>query len=305
LYEASGNLSDALVAYRLAFDAFREAQTLYGTPVPDTLPRDLLRTTDALGLTDEHHQYRGLFPHVSWVPLGQTRDLAELIFVAYEGRAPIKYDVLLDVPFSRDALAVVLATRGFGRPPFGGGHPADSVLYGLTGHIIRLAVPRFAPRRSRVSRAEAVVIGNDTVQRAPLALIEDITAIAMKDLDERIVRTTVKAVARAAWKYAMAEGVELGVRGAFGKDREGAYLAGAIAGALARMFAIASEQADKRSWVTLPDRIELGRLLVPPGTYDVEFHYSGRGGEALPTQVVRGITIHAGEKRFITTRVMQ
>ena len=305
LYEASGNLNDALVAYRLAFDAFKEAQGLYGTPVPDSLRRDLLRTTEALGLTDEHHEYLKLFPHVSWAPLSQTKDLAELIFVAYEGRAPLKYDVFIDVPFSPQALAVVLATRGPVRPRFGDQYPAESVLYGLTGHIMRLAVPRFAPRRSAVREAQAIVVGNDIQQRVRLALVEDITSIAMKDLDERIVRTTVKAVARAAWKYALAEGVELGVRGGFGKNREGAYLAGAIAGVLARTLAIASEEADKRSWATLPDRIELGRVMVPPGTYDVEFRYSGRVGEALPTQVVRGITIGAGEKRFITTRVMQ
>jgi uncharacterized protein len=305
LYEASGNLNDALVAYRLALDAFREAQALYGTPLPDSLRQDLLRMTDALGLTDEHHEYRTRFPQVNWRPLGQTKDLAELILVAYEGRAPIKYDVFINVPFSPEALAVVLATRGLVRPQFGDRYPAESVLYGLTGHIMSLAVPRFAPRRSTVAKAEAVVIGNGTRRRAPLALMEDITSIAMKDLDERIVRTTVKAVARAAWKYALAEGVELGVRGAVGRNRDGAYLAGAIAGALARTLAIASEEADKRSWATLPDRIELGRMLVPPGTYDVEFHYSGRVGEVLPTQVVRGITVGAGEKRFITTRVIQ
>jgi hypothetical protein len=305
LYEATGDPSNALVSYRLAFVAFKQAQTLYGTPLPDLLGRDLLRLTEVLGLTDEHEEYRTRFPAVTWQSAAQTKDLAELIFVTYVGRAPLKYDVFIDVPFSLDALGVVLATRGLMRPRYGDPRGVESVLYGLTGHIMRLAVPRFAPRRSTVGHAEAVVVGHETERRVQLALVEDITSIAIKDLDERIVRTTVKAVARAAWKYALAEGVELGVRGAFGRNRDGAYLAGAIAGALARTLAIASEEADKRSWATLPDRIQLGRVLVSPGTYDVQFHYSGRHGEVVARQTVSQVTVAAGKKQFITTRIVQ
>jgi hypothetical protein len=305
LYESFGALNDALVAYRLAFDAFRQARVRYGTPMPDLLGHDLLRLSDVLGFADEHEEYRKLFPGVNWQRLGRTKELGELIVVAYEGRAPVKYDVFIDVPFSRDALGVLLTTKGLMRSRSRDHRAAESVLYGLTGHIIRLAVPKFVPRRSTIVRAEAVAITDDIEERVPLALMEDITAIAVKDLVDRIVRTATKAVARAAWKYALAEGVDVGLRSAFGKDKEAGQLAGTIVGALARMLAIASEEADKRSWTTLPDRIELGRIMLPPGTYNVEFRYAGRRGEPLPTQIVRGITVGAGQKRFITTRVVQ
>jgi len=305
LYEAAGNLNDALVAYRLAYDAFQQARKLYGTPLPDILRSDLLRLTEAMGLTDEHEEYRKEFPDITWRPVAETKDLAELIFVAYEGRAPVKQDIFIDVPFSREALGVVLATKGVVRPHYNEHRAAQSVLYGLTGHVVRIAVPKFVPRRSRVMpQAEGIVINGVIQQDAHLVLMEDLTAIAIKDLDERIVRTSAKAVARAAWKYALAEGMRVGVRGAVGKDH-GGDLAGAIAGALAHIAAIGTEEADKRSWVTLPDRIQVGRVLVPPGTYDIELRYATRAGEMMANQTGSKITVKAGEKRFISTRMMQ
>jgi hypothetical protein len=305
LYEAVGDTNNALVAYRLAYDAFLQARGLYGTAIPDLLRADLLRLSEAMGLTSEYDEYRKQFPGVTWKPVSESTHLAELIVVTAEGRAPLKQDLFIDVPFSREALVMVLATHGVLQPADNGHRAAQSVLYGLTGRVVRIAVPKFVPRRSRVARSEAVIQNSDMRLAAPLTLMEDITAIAAKDLDERIVRTTIKSVARAAWKFALAEGVGVGVRRAFGRDRNTGDLVGFIAGAVAHMAAIGTEEADKRSWVMLPDRIQVGRILVPPGTYDIELQYRGRAGEPVATQAIRKVTVKAGEKRFVSTRQMQ
>ncbi|MBI3810518.1 MAG: hypothetical protein HY284_08710 [Nitrospirae bacterium] len=114
----------------------------------------------------------------------------------------------------------------------------------------------------------------------------------------------VKAVARAAWKYAMAEAVRVGVRGSF-KEKDAGMVAGAIAGAVAHFIAVETEKADTRSWATLPDRIHVGRLRVPPGTYDVELRHVGTFGGVVETQVMRGVTVAERGKRFVSTRVLQ
>src|SRR5437660_12561710 len=90
----------------------------------------------------------------------------------------------------------------------------------------------------------------DSLYTARSVLMEDITAIAVRDLEDRLFRTTVKAAARAAWKYALAEAVRVGVRESFSDKNTGA-VAGAVAGATARSLSIASEATDKRSWPTL------------------------------------------------------
>jgi hypothetical protein len=257
-----------------------------------------------LGLIQEHDEYRQVFQGIDWRPETAGQGLGELVFITYAGHAPVKRDVFVDVPIGVDALNVVLATKGLNRQDVGNHRAAESVLYGLTGRVVRLAVPQFVPRPSAIAYTEATAVSGDTHHSARSVLMEDITAIAMRDLEDRLLRTTAKAVARAAWKYALAEGVGVGVRQAVGKKEAGA-VAGAVAGAIARVFAIASEEADKRSWATLPDRIHVGRVRLPPGTYNVEFRHIGGYGTVIARQTVQGVTVGEGQKRFLSTRVLQ
>jgi len=304
LYEAAGDMSNAFVSYRLAFDAFQQYGKTYGLTAPDLLRQDLLRVSDALGLAQEHEEYRQAFHGTTWQAESASQGSGEIIFITYAGRAPVKRDIFVDIPFSADALGLILATKRYDRRYSGDHRAAESILYGLNGRIVRLAVPQFVPRRSGIAFTEAVIAGGGSRYASRSAVMEDITAIAAKDLEERLLRTMVKAVARAAWKYALVEAVRVGVREAVGQ-KDGGALAGAVAGAMARMVAVASEEADKRSWATLPDRVHVGRLKVPPGTYDVELRHVGTFGGIVETQVVRGITVTDRGKRFVSARVLQ
>ncbi len=304
LYEATGDLSNAFVSYRLALEAFENYRKNYSTAVPELVRQDLLRVSEALGLNQEHQEYQQAFPGLTWQSEAASKSDGELVFITHAGRAPIKRDLFVDVPFSPAALAVVLATKRYDRYDTYNHRAAESILYGLTGRVVRLAVPQFVPRRSMIAHTEAVILSGNARYTARAALMEDITAIAVKDLDDRLLRTTVKAVARAAWKFALAEAVRVGVRGSI-KDKEAGAVAGAIAGAVAHMIAVASEEADKRSWATLPDRIFVGRLKVPPGTYDVELRHIGAYGGVVATQVLKGVTITERGKHFVSTRVLQ
>ncbi len=305
LYEAAGDLSNAFVAYRLALEAFEDYRKNYGTTVPDLVRQDLLRVSEALGLNQEHQEYRQDFPGIVWQSEASSQGMGEVVFITYAGHAPIKHDVFVDIPFSPAAFAMVLATKRYDRYSYSSDYRvADSILYGLTGRVMRLAVPKFVPLRSTIAYTEAVIQREDARYTARSALMEDVTAIAVKDLDDRLLRTTVKAVARAAWKYAMAEAVRVGVRGSI-KDKEAGAVAGAIAGAVAHFIAIETEKADTRSWATLPDRVFVGRLRVPPGTYDVELRHIGAYGGVMAIQALKGVTITERGKHFVSMRVLQ
>jgi len=305
LYEAAGDLSNAFVAYRLAYDAFQQYRQAYGILTPDLLRQDLLRVSEALGLTQEHEEYKQGFPGITWQSEASSQGMGELVFITYAGHAPFKRDTFVDIPFSYNAMNVVLATNLYNQYASQEYRTAQSILYGLTGRIVRIAIPRFVRRPSGIAYTEAVIVAHDSQYASRSVLMEDITAIAVKDLEERLVRTAAKAVARAAWKYALAEGVRVGARSAASGQKDWGQLAGAVAGALAHIFAVASEEADKRSWVTLPDRIHIGRLRVPPGTYDVELRHIGLSGGVMATQVLRGIVVAERGTRFVSARVLQ
>jgi uncharacterized protein len=65
-------------------------------------------------------------------------------------------------------------------------------------------------------------------------------------------------------------------------------------GAVVSLLASVADTADIRIWSTLPDNIQLARLRLPPGTYDLTVH--ARGG----TRVMKDVTIRAGEMTFVS-----
>src|SRR5581483_401637 len=262
LYEAAGDLNNAFIAYRKAYEAYERMRPWSRTPVPFALRADLLRVTDALHLTTEFEEYRRLFPDAAWQSKHEQEHLAQVVVISYNGRAPRKEDQFIDLPVSLDALQLVLLTRGLGGGNRHENRAAESVLYGLSGRVVRVALPRLVPQKTQVSSEQITLSGTGGSFAARTELAHNVTALAEKALSDRLPAIAVKAVARAATKFAMAEGATRGAQHAAGKDA-GPWV-GLLVGLLTKGLAVYSEEADKRSWRTLPDEIHLSRLWVPP-----------------------------------------
>ena len=306
MYEAAGDLNNAMVAYRNAYAAYQTTRAWSHTSIPALLQADLLRLTDALQLREEHQEFLATFGSIPWNRWESVKDLAQVIVVSYNGRAPRKEDQFLDVPISLNALQLVLlnkaaiggrstrSTRGF-----------ESVLYGLNGRVVRIALPKLIPQKTNVTSSTISLNGAGQSFRTETHLVTDLTAASNKAYDDRIASTTVKAVARAAAKFALAEGASYGARMAMSKDNKGAgQLVGVIVGILGKIFAVASEEADTRSWRTLPDEIQIGRVWVPPGTYDVKVQPKPGRRTSVENGSSYSLSIKRGETKFILERVL-
>ena len=182
LFESQGELGDAFVAYRLAYDAFRAYRDVYGTPVPSLLGPDLLRLSVALHQDDAFEEYQRAFPDTPWQSVDEISTLGELVVASFHGRAPFKTNVFIDIPFSLDALAMVLATRDLQWSAEG--RIAQNILHGLTGRVFSVALPAFVPQPSDISHAEISLVGSDgTTDTVRTVLMEDVTAIATQGLE--------------------------------------------------------------------------------------------------------------------------
>lgn len=302
LYEATGDLNNAFIAYRNAFEAYGSMSGWSKMPAPPSLHSDLLRTAEALGFTTEFAGYRQAFPDAGWQPSSSQAQLAQVVMISYNGHAPRKEDLFLDLPISLDAVQLVLLNRGVFQSPYGRDRAVDSVLYGLNGEVVRVALPRLVAHKTRVMSENMTLtdsLGHSvTVRSEP---VQNVTALAEKSLSERLPSITVKAVARAAAKFAMAEGITRGAQQAVGGDA--APLVGLLVEVLAKGIAVASEEADKRSWRTLPDEIHVARAWVPPGPYEISIHPSGQ--EVTTAKDGQAIALTAGQTMFIIQRVMQ
>jgi uncharacterized protein len=304
LYESAGDVNNAFIAYRNAYEIFESTSAWSRTRVPAQLKSDLLRTADALHINQELAEYQRAFPDTSWQSLQAQQQLAQVVVISYNGRAPRKEDQFLDLPISLDALQLVLLNRGFSQSNRHQNRAADSILYGVNGRVVRVALPRLVSQKTQVPVDTVSLLPESGVPvTARTESVQSVTALADKALSERIAAITVKALARAATKFSLAEGATRGAQQAAGRDA--APWVGLVVGLLTKGLAVASEESDKRSWRTLPDEIHLARTWVTPGHYRVQgamLTGTNNSGKLAPPE--RVLSLHAGETAVLIQRVI-
>jgi len=273
LYQARGELNDAFISYRKAYEAFQAYKKHYNTPIPSRLGLDLIRITNTLRLEEEQEEYKRLFPEVVAVASGKpSNQEGEVVVVTYEGRSPVKEDSFIDAPV-----------------PDGGG--------GV--YLVRVALPRFVPRPSKVSSVEVTFRQGETLLRQKADVMEDITAIAKKNLEDRIARISGKAIARATTKYIAARTAK---HQAKKKGGEGAEI---LTDFLTNVYSLATEQSDKRSWQTLPAKIRLVRISLPPGEWEVRIAYYSDQGRLIEERPIPPVKVEKGKQQFLIDHLLQ
>ena len=129
--------------------------------------------------------------------------------------------------------------------------------------VIPFAAPHYVRRPQRV---DGLVLRLGTGEGVRTDLLEDVSTIAVENLEDRVTWMAAKSVARGVGKRQLTKKLE--------KEFD---IAGRIAGDL---FALATERADLRSWLTLPDSWQGARMFVPPGRHRLSLEASG--GETVP-----------------------
>lgn len=279
IYEELGEWSDAMIAYRKAYEAYKKYRENYGLRMPDMLKHDLLRLAQRQGLNNELEQYRKEF---GIEPQAETGDTAgqegELVFILNNGLAPIKREKVVSA--AAPQVSVEMDSRGHRK------HDVTSM-----PHMVSIALPYYESRPKNVNRARISVFG----RQADTQLMEDIDAIARASLDSRMAAITARSVARMVAKIKMQDVVD---RAGRHKDSELAVeLLGSL---LVRVTTMVTERADTRSWLTLPANVQMAKLSVPPGSYTVNIELLGEGGQTIATREYPEIIIRKKRKTYLT-----
>ena len=278
IYEELGEWSDAMIAYRKAYEAYQKYQTNYGMAMPDMLKHDLLRLAQRQGLKDEAARYKKEFG----IDQAQEKNRkpeqeGELVFILNNGLAPIKREKAIG------AWAPPPSVVGPGKPR-ASGTPLQPVL-------VKIALPEYESRPNNVLNARISVSGKQSATQ----MMEDIDAIARASLAARMPAITARSIARAVAKGAIQESVDRAGNNS-GNDAA-AQLLGSF---MVRVAAAATERADTRSWLTLPANIQMARLALPPGSYDVTVELLGADGQVVSTEVFPQVTINNTRKTYLT-----
>ena len=89
VYEDLGEYSDAMIAYRQAYQAYK-AEGYPDTAVPMDLKLSLCRFAEFLGLNDELNKYKSAFGIGLWPPVAKPDSQGQLVFIFSDGLGPVK-----------------------------------------------------------------------------------------------------------------------------------------------------------------------------------------------------------------------
>ena len=147
-------------------------------------------------------------------------------------------------------------------------------------------VPKFYPRYNPVGGAKIRVQGGTLASaiEADTSMLHNIESTAIENLDEKWGGLLTKKIAGVVAKEVLAKQVEN-------------VTDSPLLGAVAKIAMWASDQADVRSWNLLPHDLQIARIPVDPGTYDVKAMPAG--ASELPD---RTIVVGPGKKVFVNFR---
>jgi hypothetical protein len=258
IYEAEdmgslGNIDSALIDYRKALDAYRDYEEHYRTSLPRVFVEDYLRVAEAAGRLEEAREHLGYADDVRWVSHGEARTMGRIVLIHLNGTAPVKTE--------------------------------DKVIIPTGSGPVTVAFPRFEARTPLCRGTELVVTSEESEVRSPAELVEDVTGIALRNLQDRMGRIVLKTAARVAAKQ-----VAIHAAASTATDKDTQELIKVVF----NLVNVLVERADTRSWRTLPAEISLARVFVPEGTHTLRARFCGR---TIPLE--RPVTLRAGQTRFV------
>jgi uncharacterized protein len=262
LYESSGETNDAFISYRKAYEAYITYAKEYATPAPSFLLDDLVRTATLLSFGEEAARFCAMGGR----PYDRTAGKqGSVLVIVYAGKGPIKEEVRTKVSIPDSAGTI---------------------------HTFQVALPKFRSRRGAARSYEILAQGSEDSTRAISAraeLAEDVTAIAEKALEDRLAFIYLKSGGRALMKFLASEKAKAELKK---KNDQMVNLLGSIAVDIA---VAVTEQADLRTWRTLPAEFQLARLSLAPGKYQLRIAASD-GGMTIPAETV---VVQPGRTSFV------
>ena len=273
IYESSGlpqDYNDAYIEYARAAKIYQqEYDADYGTPVPQLLQENLLAAAQFMG-KQEFDQWHKLYPQADFMPWKEKKQKAEVYVIQYAGLSPQKKEVLVPVPL-----------------------PNGYVQYAFPAYQLRpTAVPQ------AIFQARAIDHGDKAFQSAT-ELGEDISAIAVKNLDNRKARFIAKAIISSTGKFVAEKQIQ---RQIHRKQGDAAAFGFEILG---DVFNAATSRADTRCWLTLPAQIRIARLILEPGEYALSVTSQVSPGQTGPHLELGTIKLSPGQKKWFIIKTVE
>lgn len=251
VYESSGDINNAFIAYRNAADIFLKNpdKTYYGIVLPVQLQEDLLRTAYQMGFTTELKYYEQQFGR-EYLP-AQRSEGGEVLVFWENGLAPVKAEA---------NFFFTLTERGPGNFVFT--DPDNTIFIPFDFDIFprdscdrlkrhfeafRVAFPKYVEQPLYFTNAN---IQLDTTLSVTMEKVEDVNQLAFRTLQERFLKEMGLALTRLVVKKLAEKQI---------RDENEAL------GEAFNLLSLLTEKADTRNWQSLPHTIYYSRIPLKKG----------------------------------------
>ncbi len=256
------DINDAYISYVKAAEIYeQDYDRNYGLSSPEILKENILTTAKAMGWM-EFNKAKEKYADTQLITLKEKRKKAEIYLIQYNGISPVKME---------DSLAIPM----------------------LDGSIVKVAFPRYQRRPYGITSSRLLVRNSEgEVFKVNSERVQDIGAIAIKNLDRRKVRFMAKSALRAAGRYIIEKKQKKNIAKKRGRETAGWF------SFFANIYNIMIEKADLRCWRSLPDEIRIARIILNPGDYEFSVENFNDSGANLGILKVQKANVKAGEKLF-------
>ncbi len=256
--------------------------------------RDLQRLAKQLGDDEDYRKWRSRFGKKDNLP----KDAGELVMIYHAGlsavkvsRGPLLADKAMEAGI-RVALSGMPAKEGV---------TISAVLFAL--NKAENPIPRFQKRSNRIDHLVINVNGKDVGRTVKL---EDIESTAVRTLDEKYNTIVAKTAAGIAVKVAASIAAGYAAKKAAEQVKQLGSFAGLIGtavGAGTGAALISQIKPDLRCWHTLPANLQLSRIFLPPGQYDITIKFIDKSNRVERTTNHK-INIVKGKKTIFNFRTL-
>ena len=295
-YESAGEKDDALISLYQSVKAYQNS----GQTIPPSLRRYAAASLTAGGRSDDVQSLK-----LGDAAAPQANDPrfreSEIILVGEAGKSATVDQTVFWGTWVRDGALVIhyqgpdgktvtqaLPAPGLPQREYDKANKGKKTRSGTTFHI-KFSMPSYKRVESRTRRFALNVPGQPTVYSETYA---DLDELLRRYLDESQTAILTRTVIRVVLRTIASEQTKSSLR----TDNP---LVNLLVNVGTDVLADRLEQADTRTWFLLPKRLEIARLPVKPGTYNVVAGAQDASGNTLKSQSYESVTVKPGEKRFL------
>lgn len=261
LFEWAGETNDAFTSYRAAEQYYSAYGDSGGVKAPPDIGRRLVLLARQLNFTEEAELYENRYG----APDPSEEGRGELVILYESGFGPHKEEANIVIPILKADTYDDESDREKHRRQ--ADEYAASIYAGVDidyldaelDYLLRIALPTLKETPPALTAVEASAAG----VQAGSALAEDINEASERTYRSEMPGMLLRAILRGVVKHK--------AHGAAKRQGEGAEIA-------MELFNFFSENADTRSWQTLPALVSVLRMELPPGTHAVQLRFTGGKG---------------------------